>query len=165
MPKPLPPVDELLDLLRTHPVRLAELTDGLPERRLRTPPARDEWSAVEILAHLRSCSDMWGRAIEEILAGDHPTIRAINPRTWVEETDYREQAFAPSFHSFTRQRTELLRTLDSLASEDWERAATVTGAGKPLELTVHRYADRLAIHERAHVTQIARIVGAPTRPA
>ncbi len=37
---------------------------------------------------------------------------------------------------------------------------TVTGAGKPLELTVHRYAERLAIHERAHVKQIEHIIGA-----
>jgi hypothetical protein len=159
----LPSVEELLALLRAHPRRLAQVTDGVPPDRLHEPPAPGEWSAVEILAHLRACGDMWGGAIDAILAEDQPTIRAINPRTWIESTDYRELAFAPSFRAYTRQRRALLRTLDELTPKEWSRGATVTGAGRPLELTVHHYAERLAIHERAHVKQIARIAASTSQ--
>jgi hypothetical protein len=36
----------------------------------------------------------------------------------------------------------------------------VLGAGKPLESTVHSYADRLARHERTHWRQVAKTVRA-----
>jgi hypothetical protein len=45
-----------------------------------------------------------------------------------------------------------------LHPKDWTRAATVRGAGAPLESTVHDYATRLARHERTHVKQIERIL-------
>jgi hypothetical protein len=53
---------------------------------------------------------------------------------------------------------ELLAILEPLAPVGWARAATVTGAGKPLERTVRFYAEWLAVHERPHVKQIERIV-------
>jgi hypothetical protein len=67
-----------------------------------------------VLAHLRSCADARGDFIWAILAEDRPTLRAINPTTWIKQTDYRELEFAPSFRSFSRQRARLLRLLRSL---------------------------------------------------
>ena len=93
-----------------------------------------------------------------IIAEDRPTIRAVNPRTWIKKTDYPELDFQPSLRSFIAQRADLLAVLKPLPPEDWSRAATVTGAGKALERTVMYYADGLARHERPHVKQIERIV-------
>jgi hypothetical protein len=157
MPEKQLPTDELLELLRTHPRRVADATHGIPASDLEAAPD-GEWSAVEILAHMRACGDMWGGAIESMLAADHPTIKAINPRRWIESTNYRNQSFPRSFHAFEAQRKRLLTALEPLSPKDWKRGAKVTGAGKPLELTVHSYAQRLAIHERAHVKQIERLV-------
>ena len=159
MPRPLPPAEDLLDLLRTQPEHLAAVTRDVPAAVLSTRPSEEEWSAVEVLAHLRACGDMWGGAIAVILDEDHPMIRAVNPRTWIDETDYRELAFRPSYVAFVRQRRDLLRKLDALSSTGWQRSATVIGAGKPLDRSVHTYVDMLAIHERAHVKQVVRIVG------
>jgi len=114
--------------------------------------------ANDVLAHLRSCADVWGGCIELIIAQDMPTIRAVNPRTWIDDTDYFEQAFQPSLDAFVAQRTYLLAVLEPLAPEVWSRAAKVTGAGKPLVRTVHSCAEWLALHERPHVKQIERIV-------
>jgi DinB family protein len=101
---------------------------------------------------------MWGGCIAEIIAHDHPTLRAINPRTWIDKTNYREQAFQPSLQAFAKQRAELVAVLEPLAPEGWAGLATVTGAGRPLERTVRSYAQWLAEHERPHVKQIERIV-------
>jgi DinB superfamily len=87
-----------------------------------------------------------------------PTIRAVNPRTWIKQTDYLEQEFRPSLHAFAAQRARLLVVLGSLPPESWSRAATVTGAGKTIVRKVHAYAEWLAVHERPHVKQIERIV-------
>jgi len=85
-------------------------------------------------------------------------LRAVTPRTWIKRTDYLEREFQPSLRSFTTQRADLLAVLESLPREARSRAATVTGAGKVLERTVHSYAQWLARHEQPHVKQIARIV-------
>ena len=93
-----------------------------------------------------------------MIAHDRPTLRAVNPRTWIRHTDYLDQAFEPSLHAFATQRTALLAVLEPLAPEGWSRATTVTGAGKVLERTVRSYARWMAGHERPHLKQLERIV-------
>ena len=60
--------------------------------------------------------------------------------------------------AFTTQRAKLRAALESLPRKGWSRAALVSGGGPAHERTVLYYAERLARHERAHVTQIGRIV-------
>ena len=149
-----------MPLLRETPERIGALTADLTPARLRTAPEHDAWSVNDVLAHLRSCADVWGSCIATILAEEHPTIRAVDPRTWIKRTDYPELEFEPSFHAFTAQRAELLAVLEPLPRDAWSRGATVTGAGSPLERSVQSYAARLARHERSHYRQLERIAGA-----
>jgi DinB superfamily len=122
------------------PAHLAGLTRGLPLARLLAPPAPGEWSARDVLAHLRACSDMWGKYILLILSQDRPTFKAVNPTTWIKQTGYLEQEFRPSLQAFTAQRAGLLAVLEPLAPAAWSRSATVTGAGKPRQRTMYTYA-------------------------
>jgi hypothetical protein len=150
-------------MLDAGPGRIAGFVEGLPAAQLVTPAEPGEWSARDVLAHMKSCSDMWGGYIVRILREDRPTIKAVNPRTWIRQTDYLEQEFQPLLEAFTSQRAELVAVLNPLGPEAWDRRATVTGAGKPLELTVYSYAERLAVHERPHLKQIRRIAEALRR--
>ncbi len=150
--------EQVLILLTETPKRIAALTACLAPEELQTRPAPDEWSANEVLAHLRACADMWGNCIVAMIAEDMPTLRAVNPLTWIKKTDYLELEFRPSLRSFAAQRADLLAVLEPLPPEGWSRAATVTGAGKVLERTVLLYAQWLAGHERPHVKQVERIV-------
>ncbi|MBE2224995.1 MAG: DinB family protein [Anaerolineae bacterium] len=150
-------VEEILTLLDKNQRAIVELLAELTPTQLRMPANDGGWSAVEVLAHLRSCADVWGNCITTILAEDRPTIRAVNPTRWIKGTDYPELAFQPSFHAFTVQRTELLTLLRSLTAEDWLRGATVTGAGRPLERTVQFYAQWLGKHERSHLKQFKKL--------
>ncbi len=151
-------MEQVLTLLAETPPRIAALTAGLAPAQLHTSSSQGEWSTNDVLAHLRACADMWGNCIVAIITQDKPTLRAVNPRTWIKKTDYLEQEFQPSLRAFAKQRTDLLTVLEPLAPEGWSRTATVTGAGKPLERTVLFYARWLAGHERPHLKQIKRIV-------
>jgi len=153
-------IEQVLILLAQTPPCIAALTSGLTPSQLRTSPNQGEWSANDVLAHLRSCADMWGNCIATILAEEKPALRAVNPRTWIKQTDYPELAFRPSFEAFTTQRAGLMAVLEQLTPEEWSRTATVTGAGKVLTRSVLSYADWLASHERPHIKQIERIVNA-----
>jgi hypothetical protein len=158
MPKETLTVEQVLTMLAAGPSRIAALTADMPPTLLQARPTPDEWSANEVLAHLRACGEMWGKYIMAMLAEDRPTLRTINPRTWIKSTDYLEQAFQPSFQAFATQRAELLAVLESSPPEGWLRGATMRGAGKTLERTVLSYAQSLASHERLHIKQIERIV-------
>jgi hypothetical protein len=151
-------IEQNLTMLATTPSHLAEITKGLSRAQLVSPPGPGEWSARDVLAHLRACADMWGKYIVVILSEDHPTIKAVNPTTWIKQTNYREQGFQPSLRAFTAQRAELLAVLEPLPPKAWSRMATVTGPGKPRERTVHTYAQWPANHERSHIKQIERII-------
>ena len=151
-------IDQVLTRLAEQPKTIAALTAGLTPARLRRSPRRGEWSINGVLAHLRSCSDMWGGYMATIIAEDHPTIRAMNPTTWIKQTSYPELGFVPSLRAFTKQRVGLLALLRPLPKAGWRRTALVTGAGKPRERTVFEYAQWLANHERSHVNHIARMI-------
>ena len=151
-------IDQVMTQLKEQPEAIAALTAGLPQAQLHRPPSPGKWSVNDVLAHLRSCADMWGKYIATIVAEDRPTIRAMNPTTWIKSTNYPELEFAPSFRAYAKQRADLLDFLRPLPKSAWSRSATVTGAGRPRERTVMEYARWLANHERTHVKHIGRIV-------
>ncbi len=153
-------VEQVLALLGPAPARIAALTDGLAPAQLRTRPAPDEWSANDVLAHLRACADVWGDCIATILAQDNPTLRAVDPRTWMTRTNYADLEFQPSLEAYATQRAALMAALETLTPAAWAREATMTGAGKPIRRSVLGFARRLAIHERPHLKQIARVAEA-----
>jgi hypothetical protein len=60
--KPLT-IDQVLTQLEEQPKAIAALTTCLPQARLHRPASPGEWSVNDVLAHLRSCADMWGKYI------------------------------------------------------------------------------------------------------
>ena len=158
MSRPSLTIEQTLSLLAAAPTRLAALTKGLTPAQLRARPRPDEWSANDILAHLRACADVRGGALLTILAEDRPTLRAVNPRSYIKQTNYLDLEFRPSLRAFTRQRARLMAALQPLSRQDWSRSANITGAGKPLVWTARFYAEWLAIHERPHLKQIEQLM-------
>ena len=157
MPRRSRAVNEVLTQLAESPARIADLTTGLTVAQLHAIPGPDEWSANDVLAHLRACADVWGGYIRTIIDVDTPTIRAVSPRGWIKRTTYRDLKFPASLSAFGQQRAELLALLEPLAPIAWSRNATVKGAGKVVTVTVLDYAQRLAGHEHHHLEQFARI--------
>jgi hypothetical protein len=151
---------QVLTLLAETPPRIATITARLTPAQLHASPGPDEWSANDVLAHLRSCADVWGGCIRTLLDEDAPTIRAISPRAWIKRTNYLDLTFRPSLRAFAAQRTELLTVLKPLAPKAWSRTATVTRARTTATRTVLSYAEQLAAHERQHLEQFARIATA-----
>lgn len=150
-------IEQVLSALEEQPKTIARLTNRLGPGQLRHVPANGEWSLNDVLAHLRACADMWGKYMALIAEQDHPTFRAVNPRTWIDSTNYPDLEFEASFRAYRAQRTQLVKFLRSLAKAQWSRSATVTGGGSPRERTVLEYARWLANHERSHLRQIVRL--------
>jgi hypothetical protein len=147
-------VEEALFLLAETPRRIANSTKGVEAVYLQTNHDKRSWSVNEILAHLRSCADVWGDSIDEMLTGNLPTLPDLHPRKWIKETKYPELPFHESFQAFIKQRERLLITLKGLSFEDWSRAAMIGGR----KHTVFTQARRMAKHEKEHSEQIESLL-------
>ena len=161
MPRAAHPSSEIqavLTALSATPKEIARIARGCSVRQLHRKPAADAWSAREIVAHLRACAEVWGRGIERMLAEDHPTIRYVSPRGWINKTDYLRQSFHDSLGDFSHRRVKLVKTLSEIDALDWSRGATFTATTLGREASVLSYARRIADHEAQHLGQLQRTV-------
>ncbi|MCC7052966.1 MAG: DinB family protein [Gemmatimonadaceae bacterium] len=153
-----PEIELVLETLASTPTQIARIVRGHDDRQLLRQPAAGEWSARDIVAHLRACAAVWGRCIDRMITEDHPTIRHVSPRTWIRKTDYLDQGFRVSLREFSEARARLLDRVRLLDAAGWSRRATVTGTTSGRDATVLTYARRIADHEVHHLDQLRRTV-------
>jgi uncharacterized damage-inducible protein DinB len=147
-------IDKALSLLAETSLRIANTMKGVDDALLQAKDHKKSWSANDILAHLRSCVDVWGKSIDTMLAEDNPTLPDVHPRQWIMGTDYPAVPFRESFQAFADQREKLLITLRKLSFDDWSRGATIGGH----KHTVFSQARRMAKHENEHCDQIESLL-------
>ncbi|MGE5073975.1 MAG: DinB family protein [Anaerolineae bacterium] len=140
--------------LEAMPRRLAGMTAGAVESRLRTAPGRKSWAAADILAHLRACADLWGNSIYAMLAATDVELPDIDERKWARAARYAEVTFKESLQAYTLQRNNLVRVLRGLTPAAWERSALIFGRRH----TVFSQARRMAKHEQEHSGQIESLL-------
>lgn len=143
-------IEKFLVVLAESPHRISVLTHALDDARLYTAPDKKGWSVSDILAHLRSCADIWTHSIYAMLAEKEPVLPDINERKWAKVTRYAELPFADSFQCFISQRDNLLRVLRDLPLESWEKSTMIFGR----KHTVFSQVRRMALHEIEHCDQI-----------
>ncbi len=161
------PVDarEVLSTLSGMPGEFARIARGRTDASCRWKPQPDVWCAQEVLAHLCACADVWGRSIDRMIAGDHPTIRYVSPRGWIRKTDYPGQEFSVLLAGFTLARAAVVDRLAALGPKGWGRGATFTGTTLGRNATVLGYATRIAEHEMHHLPQLRRALRISEREA
>lgn len=154
-PNPRVIQDSLESLSSTRSV-LAELTAACDDDILSAQPAGRAWSPVEVLAHIRSCSDVWSFSVLAMLAEDEPSLALIDPRRWARAAGYAEMAFRPSLEAFGVARVELLRALGAQPGSAWGRKADIADRAH----SVYSQVRRMAKHESEHVEQIRHLIEA-----
>jgi uncharacterized damage-inducible protein DinB len=147
-------IDQILHSLAETPLRIVDSTRGRDVSHLQAKPDRKSWSVNDILAHLRSCADLWTHSIYTMLAEQEPEFSDIDERKWAKVTGYAELPFAESFQAFSVHRENLLRVLNALPFESWEKSAIIFGR----KHTVFTQARRLAKHEKEHCEQIEKLL-------
>src|SRR5215216_2235134 len=110
-------IEKYLGILALTPQRIEEAVKGLDGARLQLKAGDKAWSVNEILAHLRSCADLWTYSMYAMLAENEPAFSDINERKWAKVTGYADLSFAQSFQAYALQRKNLLRVLQALPFE------------------------------------------------
>jgi DinB family protein len=143
-----------LEIVSETPRRIASIVRGMDEDRLQLRADAKSWSANDILAHLRSCADLWIYSIYAMLAEKEPAFSDIDERKWAKVTRYAELPFSDSFQAFSSQRENLVRVLRALPFESWERSAIIFERRH----TVFTQTRRLVKHETEHLEQIETLL-------
>jgi DinB superfamily len=147
-------IEKYLKIISETPRRISQTVKGVDEARLQFKADNKSWSANDILAHLRSCADLWTHSIYAMLAENEPVFSDINERKWAKVTRYGGLSFTESFQAFSLQRENLLRVLKALPFESWERSAIIFER----KHTVFMQTRRMAKHEQEHVQQIVELL-------
>lgn len=147
-------IAKYLKILEETPRILADVTKTMDVLNLQTKPDKKSWSVNDILAHLRSCADLWTYSIYAMLAEKEPVLPDINERKWAKVTGYADVPFVESFQVFSLQRENLLRVLKAIPFEAWERSAIIFER----KHTVFTQTRRLAKHETEHLEQIKSLL-------
>jgi hypothetical protein len=147
-------IENYLTIISETPQQIAQAAKGLAETRLQFKPDRKSWSANDILAHLRSCADLWTHSIYAMLAENKPVFSDIDERKWAKVTRYDKLSFAESLQAFSLQRENLLRVLKPLPFDSWERSSIIFER----KHTVFTQTRRMAKHETEHCEQIASLL-------
>jgi hypothetical protein len=133
------------------PHRIAASSAGLDNARLSEAPAPGEWSALEILNHLRACEEVWMHSVHAMLAHDNPRLQEIHPRQWIKTLNpYTTQTFSNCLQVFTLRREALLITLSALSPADWAREGRIDQKTH----TVYSHMRRMVQHENTHCDEI-----------
>jgi uncharacterized damage-inducible protein DinB len=148
------PINALLSRCAAIPGRIAQAVKGRNEEELRTRPLPDNWSIVEIFAHMRAVDDIFTPRIYAILVRDAVALVAYDERRWAEIAHYEQLELHTSLHLFTLRRAELVNTLRSLVLEDWQRIGIHEEWGPITLLAVLTF---FIEHEEEHCAQIVAI--------
>jgi hypothetical protein len=147
-------VQKYLGIISESPQRIALAVKGSGEDRLQRRADAKSWSANDILAHLRSCADLWTYSIYAMLAEREPVFSDIDERKWARVTRYVELPFHISFQVFSLQRENLVNVLKDLPFDSWERSALIVERRH----TIFTQTRRLAKHESEHLEQFEAVL-------
>ena len=141
---------KIIGILSETPQHIALAVKGFEEDYLQYRTDAKTWSVNDILAHLRSCADLWTHSIYAMLAEQQPVFSDLNERKWARVTRYADLPFHASFQAFSMQHENLVRVLTDLPFDSWERSAVISGRRH----TVFTQTRRMAKHDNEHLEQI-----------
>ena len=157
--------EQVMAHLRAAPERLrATFAAAGAGAERRTPAHGEEWSAGEVLAHLRAMDVFLVSCVFVMAVVDSPSFPGGDERALAERAGYLEDGLATALHSFTCRRRELVRLLERLDEAGWQRASVHPAYGR---FTIEDYARHFARHEAEHIGQIEsalRIDGSSLTP-
>lgn len=145
-----------LDLLEETPAILRGLMAGISDEDARWKPAPDRFSIAEVLAHLsHSEGHCYRSRVDRFLAEEMPEFEADDAQNHLDL--YRDGDPEEDFAHFEDQREANLELLRGLPAAAGARQARHRAVG---EITLSQMLHEWALHDLAHVRQIAELVRA-----
>jgi len=140
-----------LEQLRGTGRDLVSLLSGVSDDHLARRPDEAEWSAREVISHLSDAELTYAMRLRLVVAQERPRLTWYDEEAWVERFGGLDEDARNTLSRWRALRDNNVRLLESLATEEWERAGIHDTDGL---LTVEAIAKRMVAHDRTHLDQI-----------
>jgi hypothetical protein len=114
----------------------------------------DEWSPIEILAHVKACDDIMTGRIAMLLVHPGAVLQDFNERAWATIAGYTDAPVDQTLMALQRHRNEMVWQLRRLPDEAWARTAQHETRGT---LSLYDLVKSFADHETEHVQQLENL--------
>ena len=172
------PVAQRLDRLTRTPADLGDAVRGRAPGDLGRRPDSKDWSATEVLCHLRDIEEICMMRFRTMLAMEEPKVLvvgarvanpaewglvgaelAIDPERWAEERQYSRSDGEAALEAFRRRRRDSLDLFGRLMPEQWQRGCQHPTLGR---VTFADWTALMAAHDDNHLAQVERaLAGKP----
>jgi len=119
----------------------------------RRPDGRN-WSAKEVVCHLRDTEEVFGARFAQILAmGVEPALVVADADRMADERQYLKNDAGQALAAFRRRRVETLQTFAVLTPSEWEKGGVHPLLGR---ISIDGVLSIMASHDDTHLDQLAR---------
>jgi hypothetical protein len=140
--------------------RIRELTAGLTQEQLATPPEPGKWSIHQILAHLADVDLVFQTRVRMIMFQNTPTLVSFDQDPWVLGWAREKEPWPETLERLNVLRRSILRLFGNAEGHDLTRYGVHTERGPQ---TVNDYMEMMAGHDINHLQQIEQVRGVLSR--
>jgi uncharacterized damage-inducible protein DinB len=126
---------------------------SVPESALSRRPDEKNWSAKEVVCHIRDTEESFMVRFQTIMAMDEPKFLPIEPDRWAIERQYLRNDAGEALQAFRTRRDESLKFLHGLRPDQWERGGMHATRGR---MTLKDFVALMAWHDDNHLDQLKR---------
>ena len=126
---------------------------GVSDADLSRRPDAKNWSAKEIVCHIRDVEEMFMDRIKLILATDGAKFAPVDADPWVTMRQYQRNSAHEALAAFRSLRGAMLALLRGLTADQWARSGTHITRGP---LTIGDIVLHATRHDDDHLDQLKR---------
>src|SRR5688572_14828750 len=126
---------------------------GQSDAALSKRPDAKNWAAKECVCHLRDAEEAFMQRFELIMAVNDPPLAGPNADRIAEDRQYLRNDAAEAITAFRKRRDETLAFLETLKSEQWQRAGVHPARGR---LSIDDFVTLMTWHDDNHIDQLKR---------
>ena len=127
--------------------------EGVPDHLLAKRPDDKNWSALEVLCHVRDTEESFMARFQIIMAMDEPKFMPAEPDRWASDRQYLRNDPREALEAFAVRREESMRFLRALRPEHMERGGLHPTRGR---MTIADFVGLIAGHDDNHLEQLKR---------
>jgi uncharacterized damage-inducible protein DinB len=146
-------LDEQLARMERTVNDYAAVVKNVSDAQLTKRPDPKNWSAKEVVCHVRDIEESFMMRFLSIMAMDDPKFLPVEPDRWAVDRQYQRNDVQEALDAFRTRREETLRFLRGLKPEQWERGGIHATRGK---MTLKDFVELMAWHDDNHLDQLKR---------
>jgi uncharacterized damage-inducible protein DinB len=146
-------LDEQLARMERTVNDYAAVVKNVSDAQLTKRPDPKNWSAKEVVCHVRDTEESFMMRFLSIMAMNDPKFLPVEPDRWAVERQYQRNDVQEALAALKTRREETLRFFRGLKLEQWERGGIHATRGR---MTLKDFVELMAWHDDNHLDQLKR---------